>query len=263
MSNEIFLVAVCIKTKKPFFVQFFKGADDVWVRTNAYKELQVSNNSQVDPTEHSIDLEFHRISPRYACPYCGDKKCGSPSANTIKAIEIILIFDTSGSMGKKEIEQSKIAAKKLIKGLCLDMTHVGMVVFADKDKPVMRKLSNSDEIIERAIGEFDSSEHDVGGGTSAIPFNTSYKLFSSKEDAKRYFILLTDGEWYDQESAIKEANEFKQMGVEIIAVGFGSADIEFLKSVASSSDKVLMTNLDKLANEFSKFTLSIIKGAGQ
>ena len=72
-----------------------------------------------------------------------------------------------------------------------------------------------------------------------------------KEDP-RYIVILTDGVWIDQSVAEESAEACKKEGIGIIALGFGDADEDFLKRIASSDSSALKVELSELGQTFSK-----------
>lgn len=67
----------------------------------------------------------------------------------------------------------------------------------------------------------------VSWGNDAEPFSKALRLLKGLE-APRFLIVLTDGVWSGQEEAIRCARQCHAEGIEIIAIGFGSADRAFL-----------------------------------
>jgi len=83
--NSFVLEATCSKTGKPVFIQYYKGADGVWVRHSAYKTRPVEPDAGKKDTkeiakDENINLAGCRVLPNYACPHCGSKspmECGA------------------------------------------------------------------------------------------------------------------------------------------------------------------------------------------
>ena len=63
-------------------------------------------------------------------------------------------------------------------------------------------------------------------------------------------IVLADGVWFDQETAIKAANSIKSR-IDIVGIGFGSADEKFLSAISSIENVGGLTNLANLSQTFS------------
>jgi molecular chaperone DnaK len=71
--------------------------------------------------------------------------------------------------------------------------------------------------------------------------------------------VLADGVWCNQPLAIERARMCKERGIDIIAIGFGSADREFLKAVASSEANSYFTSLTALVETFSSIAQGIAR----
>ena len=54
------------------------------------------------------------------------------------------------------------------------------------------------------------------------------------EDRKRYIVILTDGYPDAPESAVEQALAARKQGIEIVAIGTGDADRDYLRRLASS-----------------------------
>jgi hypothetical protein len=76
-EDTVYLEAKCAHTKAVFYIKYYKGADGVWVLMEGCKYLpqgEKTGNSAIN-----INVSESRTSPRYACPYCGNKsyvQCG-------------------------------------------------------------------------------------------------------------------------------------------------------------------------------------------
>ena len=96
---------------------------------------------------------------------------------------------------------------------------------------------------------------------SAHPFNDSLLLLKDQDDPK-FIIVLTDGMWSYQEKAIHCAKKCAEDGIEVIAIGFGSADKKFLQDIATSDENALFTNLEGLVTSFSKIAQVLTETSG-
>jgi len=85
--DSFVLETTCTKTGKTLFIQYYKGADGVWVRHSAYATRPVEpepkkkdSKGKGDAKEVNINLTGCRVLPSYACPHCGSKstmECGA------------------------------------------------------------------------------------------------------------------------------------------------------------------------------------------
>ena len=72
----------------------------------------------------------------------------------------------------------------------------------------------------------------------------------------RIAVVLADGVWANQNLAVAAAKRCHADGIEIVAVGFGAADRQFLKQI-SSSDESRFTDLRGLSSTFSSIAAEI------
>ena len=147
-------------------------------------------------------------------------------------LSVILSIDLSGSMYGAPLEEAKNAAIEFIKQMDFSYTSIGLIPFADRVE-VIQTFSKNQLEIEKKIKNL--NHVDLGGGTSAEPFEKSLEIMKF-EEGKKLIIVLTDGAWFNKNIALKNAQNCKYNGIEIRAIGFGSADINFLKQLSTSED---------------------------
>ena len=128
----------------------------------------------------------------------------------------------------------------------------------------MVKPTKNEKQVIQAIRSIHVGE--VGSGNSAEPFTDALfilkrRLFT-KEDIARYLIVLTDGAWNNPTQAITKAKQCHAEGIEVIALGFGSAVKAFLESIASIDEFASLTDLSELSGSFSKIAQTIGDGSG-
>jgi len=172
-----------------------------------------------------------------------------PPANRVTKmvphLKVIMAFDVSGSMSGRPIKEARRAASGLISRLDLAHVSVGLIAFSD-DARLKCDLCQNARQLESALQNIKVGE--TGGGNSSHPFTLAHGELQG--DEPRFLIVLTDGVWSDQPAAIKAAKHLQSCGVETIAIGFGGADSEFLRQIASSSENALFTDLSKLHESF-------------
>lgn len=156
-------------------------------------------------------------------------------------IEVAFAIDTSGSMSGAPLEEAKKSINQFVNQIG-DGIPVSIISFDDVCKLHCKHETNSSRIFSA------TKNIDIGGGTSADPIEF-YERSLPQIEPNRIFIVLTDGEWFHQDVAIKSAENAKRNGVQIYAVGFGSADYSFLQKIASP-DGAKKIDLNKLVETF-------------
>lgn len=155
-------------------------------------------------------------------------------------MSVILAVDISGSMAGRAIKQAKVAAHEFVSKIDLHTSELSIIGFESRVH-VMCYLSHNEHEISRAIDKLSDK-----GGTNS-PLDHCYNVLRNTNN-KPVIVLLTDGEWFDQDKALITAQSCKNAGIDIIAVGFGSADKKFLEKIATVS---MMTDINSLVDSFS------------
>ena len=171
-------------------------------------------------------------------------------------VEVLLAIDLSGSMHGKPISKAKEAMVGFVRQMDSEYVKIGIVAFADSTKCVMQPSDDYKSVI-KAINTVDSVS--VGIENRAEPFSLSYSLLKNGE--VRYIVVLTDGCWMSQAKAVSEAQKCHKDGIEVMALGFGSADHKFLKKIASVEEFASLTSLTELGSSFSKIAQAIGEGS--
>jgi molecular chaperone DnaK (HSP70) len=173
-------------------------------------------------------------------------------------ITVYLAFDLSGSMSGDPLDEAKKAAHGFVDNLDLGHASVGIVVVADQVKTVLKACQNGRKIA-KAIDSLEIGM--VGYGNGEHPFDEAKSLMGRIKDPT-YLVVLADGIWYDQDEAIKQAKRCHKTDIDIIAIGFGSADQSFLQAIASSDEAGILTDIGGLVDTFSTIAQVLTEGAG-
>lgn len=174
---------------------------------------------------------------------------------------LVMALDLSGSMrreiaGVKSIDVAKVAMKSFVERFRGTDISIGIIGFSDADMVLCRPTADMNKVF-KAIDELSIGM--TGGGNYCNPLTTMFEeLRRFDHNPFLYAIVLTDGEWYTNAccGAVAKKSDFIGHGMEIIGMGFGDADYEFLKSISTreelaSVDDVshLSTNLSNIAKE--------------
>jgi Mg-chelatase subunit ChlD len=179
-------------------------------------------------------------------------------ASGLEHITVLLVIDTSGSMLGKPIQEAQMAAHRFVAEM--DLTHSSIGLWKVADRVVQKCAPTQDgKEIGIAIDKLRFNHHEAGGGNSAQPFTDAKKFFSNVS-GKKFMVVLADGVWHDQPHAVQEAKKSHEDGIEVVALGFGSADIQFLQDIASCDENAIFTNMNQLGESFSKIAQVITEG---
>lgn len=169
------------------------------------------------------------------------------SASQASPAALVIAVDASGSMSGTPMNEAKKAALSMVNKLDLSRFHVGILAFSDK-MAILTGCTGHKGVVKGAINKL---EVGLGYGNDACPFEKAMRMMDGEEGSK-FIVLLTDGCWSYPQKAIAQAKRVKDEGAEIIAIGFGTADHDFLKTVANCDENALMTDVSNLVDSFSK-----------
>lgn len=176
----------------------------------------------------------------------------------IPEVEVFLTIDLSGSMAGEPLKKAQKAMKKFIDEMDKEFTKIGVIPFASRTNYEILPTDNFTKV-KRIIDALEIDDK-YGYGNSVHPFDLAYqKLVKSTADIK-YIIVLTDGLWSYTETAILAAKKCHEANIEVMVLGFGSADYNFLKKIASTDEFAKLTDLSNLGGSFSKIAQAIGEG---
>jgi Mg-chelatase subunit ChlD len=161
-------------------------------------------------------------------------------------LTVYLMFDLSGSMSGAPLREAQDAAREFVRQIDLTRSSLGLVCFADWVQTSVEACQDSRQL-EQGVARMRIGM--VGGGNDASPFAHTQRLLTSRQGS-RFVVLLTDGVWSYPDRAIKEAQACASDNIEIIAIGFGGADREFLRKVATSDKGSILSRQGELVATF-------------
>ncbi len=168
-----------------------------------------------------------------------------------QAVEVTLAVDVSDSMSGEPIEMAKKEAKKFLKKFqSINNVKISFAAFADQFEYLARHTSDFGKV-EQGIDR--CWEADVGGANACCPIGSCYRDFSL--EGNRFLIIFTDGCWLHPDTEIKNATEAKKLGIQIYAIGFGTANEDFLNRISTSGG--FKIDLSELSKTFEKVASSI------
>lgn len=183
-------------------------------------------------------------------------KFGQPIDNVVSErdrLTIILAIDVSGSMKGQPLEDAQNAMISFAKQFEDTGTGIGVLAVSEDIKWVLKPSDDIDVVI-RALRNVKAGM--TGWGSSAHPFDVARQHLSQIR-GQSYIIVLADGQWSCQFDAIRAAQKCHEMGIEVAAIGFGSADESFLNSISSQKDLSILTDQSMLTQSFGKIAQSI------
>lgn len=188
---------------------------------------------------------------------------GSPKDNPANAgtpdVDVLLTVDLSGSMSGSPLREAQKAMKEFVDQMDRSYTRIGLIPFADKANCEVSPTEDFHKI-KRMIDNLDIGDR-YGYGNSAHPFELGYRELQKRSADVKYIVVLTDGMWGCCDAAISAAKKCHKAGIEVMALGFGTADHAFLKKIASTDEFASITDLSELGGSFSKIAQAIGEGS--
>ena len=177
---------------------------------------------------------------------------------------VVMAVDVSGSMyakekGKYAIDHAKEAMCEFARSCEGTGTKVGAMCVSDR---TLWTIHPTDDIAAcvRAIENIECCC--TGACNAAHPFDDILNELKN-ESGQRFAIVLADGVWEKQSLAIERAKACHKAGIEIAAIGFGTADNKFLRAISSQTDLAIMTKQTELTHSFGKIAQSMGSGGAK
>lgn len=223
--------------------------------TYAYDKNGVVQVSAVErSTKHPLTLSIEPLPSDVPARFSR-----LPEPETVREhLTVYLAFDLSGSMSGAPLAEAQKAAHAFVEQCDLATTSIGLISFSDRVLLETTACQNARQII-KAIDNLEIGR--TGICNAAHPFDDIYKCLN-KVKGLRYTLVLADGVWENQPRAIQQAKKCHAQGIEIIGIGFGGADRDFLRQISSSDENSFFTNLHDLAETFSTIAQELTESGG-
>lgn len=153
---------------------------------------------------------------------------------------VYLLLDVSGSMFGDKISQAQNGSKKFAKEAVEKGYLIGLVEFSNFAKLLYipsQSLSGFYSTIDRIR---------AGGSTNLSMALDIATAELSKVEGKRVICVVTDGKPNNPNEALSIAQEAKNLGIEILAIGTNDADKQFLAKLVSNIDLAHIVDDSKL-----------------
>ncbi|MBX6313290.1 MAG: Hsp70 family protein [Isosphaeraceae bacterium] len=172
----------------------------------------------------------------------------------VEPIRVYLLIDVSSSMAGPPLEEAQAAARAFLDKCDFTNTEVGLISFSD-EVVVQCEATDNARRVQASIARL------VADGTTNLTdaLETAHTLLQAK-DRTRYLVILTDGYPDAAESAVWQAALAREDGIQIVAIGMGEADREYLKRLASTEEGSIFARQGELVQTFGHIARVIAQG---
>ncbi|CAM4516574.1 unnamed protein product, partial [Lepidochelys olivacea] len=199
--------------------------------------LKIVNALDIGPNNIRVGLVLYNDEPRLEFTLDTQKGC----VDTEEA-DIYFLMDGSGSIFPNDFQDMKVFMNELIRTFQVSANGVrfGVVQYASTPQT------------ELVISQYDSVNqvkvavrviHQSGAGTNtgdALRYMKSLFAKATRDNVPKMLIVITDGESQDQ--VTKAAEELRQEGIVIYAIGIRYAVKKELKDIAGTEERMFFVN---------------------
>jgi molecular chaperone DnaK len=176
------------------------------------------------------------------------------AARELEMIRVFLLIDVSASMTGLPLLEAQTAANEFLARCDFTTMEVGLISFSTLVSLQSAATSN----VRRLYAAVQRME--ALGSTNLTDALEMARGQLVAGDRKRYVVILTDGYPDAAESAIEQARAARQQGIEIVAIGTGDADRDYLRRLASSEQASIFARSGELVQAFGHIARVIAEG---
>ena len=178
----------------------------------------------------------------------------SAAARPPELIRVLLLIDVSSSMIGQPLMEAQTAAREFLSKCDLTTMEVGLISFSTLVALQSAATSNLRRL-HAAVHRLEAE-----GSTNLTDALEMARGQLVAGDRKRYIVILTDGYPDAPESAIEQAVGAREQGIEIVAIGTGDADRDYLRRLASSEQASIFARSGELVQTFGHIARVIAEG---
>ena len=176
-------------------------------------------------------------------------------------LHAVMAVDVSGSMSGKPIKDALAAMCNFVDQFSAydGEVEIGAIAVSDRSQ-IVQSLTDNLGACKRKINTITSCM--TGVCNAGQPFDDILSMLKNK-DGKRVAIVLADGVWEHQPKAIEKAHACHREGIDVIGIGFGSADVKFMQAISHGDINAMLVSQSELVHSFGKIAQEIGAGAGK
>jgi len=221
--------------------------------------IQTSSRAVIEPAK-GVGVCADEHSPdRFNQMVCNDRECSSNAICNSK-LDIVLLFDSSGSTGNKGFTNEKKFGRELLDRINIDEDHakVGIVKYSKKIT-IEQPMSFDKQLLE---GTVDSMTWDASTTETAAAMSTALSVLTAgaREDADNIVFVITDGMPNDKKGTYYMADEVKKVAKLVFVEVGKNLDKEAIEEWASfppEQNILKAKNFKKLGSYLSDYLATI------
>jgi molecular chaperone DnaK len=157
-------------------------------------------------------------------------------------------------MTGQPLEEAQTAAREFLSKCDFTTTEVGLISFSTIVALQATATSN--------VRKLHAAVHrlEAGGSTNLTDALEMARGQLAGDDRRRYIVILTDGYPDAAESAVEQAAAARRAGIEIVAIGMGDADRDYVRRLASSEQASIFARTGELVQTFGHIARVIAEG---
>lgn len=167
-----------------------------------------------------------------------------PPGFLTKPKAVVLLIDTSGSMSGQKLREVQTAASEFVSRQNLKRHDLAVVEFSSRASVVADFTRNETEL-QQAIARLSAR----GGTNLSEGFNLATSVLQNS-DRTPNILLFTDGVPNNPPMAASIAQQIRASGINLVAVGTGDAQINYLTALTGDPDLVFYANFGDLDRAF-------------
>jgi molecular chaperone DnaK len=178
----------------------------------------------------------------------------SAAAREPELIRVFLLIDVSASMTGQPLIEAQTAANEFLSKCDFTTMEVGLISFSTLvalQSPATSNVRRLHAAVQRIEAQ---------GSTNLTDALEMARGQLVSGERKRYVVILTDGYPDAPESAIEQALAAQRQGIEIVAIGTGDADRDYLRRLASSEQASIFARSGELVQTFGHIARVIAEG---
>jgi Mg-chelatase subunit ChlD/actin-like ATPase involved in cell morphogenesis len=167
---------------------------------------------------------------------------------------VYLLIDVSSSMAGFPLVEAQTAAREFLDRCDFTRMEVGLIAFSDQ-VALMAEATDNVRRVQSALYRLEAD-----GTTNLTDALQMARAHLADSDRTRYAVILTDGYPDAAESAVAQAQAAREQGIEIVAIGMGDADRDYLRRLASTEQGSIFAHAGELVQAFGHIARVISEG---